>query len=175
MKPLVNYRHNRLVCVEMDAEPKPILFVCLYMPFFDSSNHTECLSETMDTIAMLEEIIADHPLHEFIVGGDFNTKFRDDSPFDELWRDCLSKNNFVCCDSLVNSHNNNNNSNYTYIHQSLNHSKWNDHFFISNSLIHASNQHAILDDGKNVSDHLPIMMSLACQLSQAPSTDQSGH
>ena len=167
MKPLVNYRHKRLVCVEMVAKPKPIIFVCLYMPFFDSSNRSGCLSETMETISMLEEIIADHPLHDFVVGGDYNTEFCDDSPFDELWRECLSKNNLVCCDSLIS----NNNNNYTYHHQTLNHSKWNDHFFLSRSLIHASSQHTILDDGANVSDHLPIMMSLACHLSQAPSTE----
>ena len=170
IKPLVNYRHKRLVCVEMTAIPKPVLFVCLYMPFYDSSKRMECLAETMDTISMLEELIADHPFHKFIIGGDFNTEFRGNSPFDELWKESLSKNNLTCCDNLFSSSNNNNN-NHTYIHQSLNHCKWNDHFFISDSLIDASSQHLILDDGDNVSDHLPIMMSLKLCLS--PNTQES--
>ena len=54
---------------------------------------------------------------------------------------------------------------YTYIHQSLNQTKWNDHFFISASLADNSENHTILDDGDNVSDHLPILMSLSCILS----------
>ena len=45
----------------------------MYMPFFDTSNHALCLSEMMNLIAMLEEVIADHPLHHFVIGGDFNT------------------------------------------------------------------------------------------------------
>ena len=91
MKPLVNYRHKRLVCVEMAAEPKPILFISIYMPFFDSSKRTECLAETMDAIAMVEEILSDHPLHQFVLGGDFNTEFNGHSPFDNLWKDCISR------------------------------------------------------------------------------------
>ena len=165
MKPLTNYRHKRLVCVEMSSQPKPVIFACLYMPFFDSSNRVKCLAETMDTISMLEEIIADHPLHSFIIGGDFNTEFRDNSPFDDLWSDCLSTNNLVNCDNLFG--NNNNNISHTYIHQTLNHCKWNDHFFISDSLVDASSHHVILDDGDNVSDHLPIMMSVKVSLSES--------
>ena len=143
------------------------MFVCLYMPFYDSSNRTQCLSETMEAIAMLEEIIADHPLHSFVVGGDFNTEFRDNSPFDVLWRECLLKNDLVCCDHLFNNNSNNNNM-HTYVHQTLDHSKWNDHFLISSCLTRASSHHVIMEDGANVSDHLPIMMSLTCNLSQAP-------
>ena len=143
-------------------------YVC--MPFYDSSNRTQCLSETMEAIAMLEEIIADHPLHSFVVGGDFNTEFRDNSPFDVLWRECLLKNDLVCCDHLFNNNSNNNNNMHTYVHQTLDHSKWNDHFLISSCLTRASSHHVIMEDGANVSDHLPIMMSLTCNLSQAPTT-----
>ena len=128
MKPLVNYRHKRLVAVEMAAEPKPIIFVSIYMPFFDSSNRTGCLSETVDAISMLEELMADHPVYDFVIGGDFNSEFSGVSPFDNLWKDCISNNNLVCCDRFINNNNNNNNgnndnNNYTYIHQTLNQTK----------------------------------------------------
>ena len=52
----------------MSAEPKPIIFVSIYMPFYDSSNRVTCLSETLDAIAMLEEVITNHPLHSFVIG-----------------------------------------------------------------------------------------------------------
>ena len=174
MRPLVNYKHKRLICVEMKAEPSSIIFISLYMPFYDSSNRAMCISETIDAISMLEEVIADHPLHMFVVGGDFNTEFVNDSPFDNLWRGCIAKTNLVCCDQYINNNNNNNNNNnFTYIHQSLNQSKWNDHFFLSPSLVKNSNNHFILDDGDNVSDHLPIMMNLSCHLSPCPPIDVS--
>ena len=83
MKPLVNYRHKRLVCVEMATKSEPIIFVSIYMPFYDSSKRTECLAETMDAIGMLEEIIADHLLHRFVIGGDFNSEFNGTSLFDK--------------------------------------------------------------------------------------------
>ena len=163
--PLVNYRHKRLVCVELSAEPKPIILICLYMPFYDSANRTECLSETINTIAMVEEIMSDHPLHNFVLGGDFNTEFLGNSPFDELWRDCITKSNLICCDNMTNG---DTDDKYTYIHDTLGQTKWNDHFFISPSLVDASSAHLILDDGANVSDHLPVMMILSCCLSQLP-------
>ena len=53
IRPLANYRHKRIVCVEMAAEPHPVLFASIYMPFFDSSKRLECMAVATDTIAML--------------------------------------------------------------------------------------------------------------------------
>ena len=38
IKPLINYRHKRIVCVEAAAEPHPLLFASVYMPYFDASD-----------------------------------------------------------------------------------------------------------------------------------------
>ena len=46
--------------------------------------------------------------------------------------------------------------------------KWNDHFFLSQSLAVNSSNHFILDDGGNVSDHLPIVMQLSSHLVPQP-------
>ena len=159
IKPLVNYKYKRIVCVEMSAQPNPIIFASIYMPFFDTSKRQECIAESVETIAMLEEILADHPQHKFILGGDFNTEFVNNSPFDQLWREFNQKHDLVCCDSLVS--NNNNNNHYTYIHNSLNHRKWNNHFLVSSSILSSTDNHCILDDGDNPSDHLPIIMQLS--------------
>ena len=102
IKPLVNYRHKRIVCVEMTAEPDPLLFVSVYMPFFDTSKRLECIAQTNETIAMLEEILANHPRHKVIIGGDFNTEFKNNSRFDPLWRDFIRQHDLVCCDHFVN-------------------------------------------------------------------------
>ena len=107
IKPLVNYRHKRVVCVEMNAEPDPLLFASVYMPFFDASKRLECIAATNETIAMLEEILSDHPRHKVIIGGDFNTEFKGSSPFDTLWREFIRKHHLVCCDQYNNNNNNN--------------------------------------------------------------------
>ena len=69
IRPLVNYRHGRIVCVEPAAEPN--IHIQLYMPYFDASKRQECTAETVETIAMLEEILSDHSLHKIVIGGDF--------------------------------------------------------------------------------------------------------
>ena len=116
MKPLINYKHRRVVCTELSAEPSPIIFASIYMPFLDSSRRTECIYETVETIAMLEEIVNDPPRHKFVIGGDFNTEFSGNSPYDALWRNFSQKYNLVCCDEFINpsvssAPNNNNNHN----------------------------------------------------------------
>ena len=54
------------------------------MPFFNSSQRAQCLTETIDVIAMLETIIEAHPHHSVIIGGDWNTELKGNSPFDPL-------------------------------------------------------------------------------------------
>ena len=166
IKPLVNYHHKRIVCVEAAADPNPILFISLYMPFFDSSRRQECMAESVETISMLEEIISDFPLHQIIIGGDFNTEFKNDSPFDPLWHEFATKYDLVCCDDFVQ------NNNYTYIHNSLNHKKWNDHFLVSSSIVPNTESHFIMDVGDNTSDHLPLLFHLSCKMSSMPSLQE---
>ena len=112
--------------MELSAEPKTILLASLYMPFYDSSKRQDCLAETNETFTMLEEILTDHPRHQIILGGDFNTKFNVNSPFEILWRDFLVNHDLVLCDQFVNNI-------YTYSYDSLNHRKWNNHFLVSSS------------------------------------------
>ena len=163
IKPLVNYRHKRIVCVEAALEPDPVLFVSLYMLFFDACKRQECMAESIETISMLEEILSDHPLHKVIIGGDYNTEFRNSSPFDRLWSEFMSKYNLISCDNQISDQNS-----HTYFHDSLNQRKWNDHFLISQSLVASTGNHVILDVGDNPSDHHPIMFELSMRLPVEP-------
>ena len=120
------------------------------MPFYNLSRRTECMTETIDALSVLENIIEVHPLHEVIIGGDTNCELNGSSPFDPLWADMLTK--FELASST-----------FTYCHNLPNHRKWNDHVFMNKSLIEANclKNHQILDDGDNTSDHLPIIMTLS--------------
>ena len=155
IKPIMNYKHKRLVAVELYANDMKILLMSVYMPFFDSSNRETCLAETEDTISMIELIISDHPNHLVVIGGDLNTELKDESPFDPLWKDLISKNGLANCSNFFSS------PGYTYHHVTLGHRKFNDHFIVSQSMIdcHMTKNFRILEEGQNQSDHLPILMS----------------
>ena len=126
----------------------------------NSSKRDQCLSDTVDAISMIELILSDHPNHDVIIGGDFNTELKGDSPFDPFWSDLVTKNSFAYCDNLVQS------IRYTYRHDTLNQTKFNDHFLVSQSLLTNGliDNHRILDEGSNPSDHLPLLLSLKLQL-----------
>ena len=115
------------------------------------------MTETIDALAMVENIIEAHPHHAVIIGGDFNCELNNRSPFDPLWAEFCTKYDLVSCDDRYPS------SSFTYRHNSLNHIKWNDHFLVSKTLFQANslNSFHILDEGDNPSDHLPILMSLS--------------
>ena len=158
--PTTNFKHKRVVSVELNTKDRKILLISAYMPFFDTSKREQCMIETVDALSMIELLIEEHPNHEIVIGGDINTELQDNSPFDPFWKDLMSKNSFVHCDRFV-SH-----PQYTYRHDSLNQTKFNDHFIVSQALIdeNKTRDHKILDEGDNVSDHLPLLMKLSLDL-----------
>ena len=160
--PLNNFQHKRVVGVELKTKEKHVLFVSIYMPFFNSSRRAECLAETDDAIAMLDTIIEEHPNHLVVIGGDFNCEFRGDSPFDHPWKQFTLKNNLAFCSSRFPS------NSITYRHKSLDQKKWIDHFLVTSSLLDNDlSNFDILDDGDNMSDHFPIVMKMRVNLEPA--------
>ena len=129
------------------------------MPYFNASRRAECLAETVDAISMLDTIIEQHPNHKIIIGGDLNTELKGLSPFDQHWSSFMTRNLLASCDTCFPS------DSITYHHVSLDQKKWNDHFLVSASMIGSElSNHAVLEDGDNISDHFPIMMSLSAQI-----------
>ena len=87
------------------------------------------MQDSIDCLSMLDLIIEDHPNHLFIIGGDLNCELKGNSPFDSMWADFSTKNQFTYCDNLYSA------SGYTYHHDSLGNRKFNDHFIVSNTLL----------------------------------------
>ena len=156
ISPLTNYKHKRVVAVELRSAEERILLISVYMPFLDSRNRDACILETIDTISMLDVIIHDHPQHLVIIGGDINSELIDESPFDPFWRDFSSKNRLAYCSQFLPA------SSFTFHQETLGHKKLLDHFIVSQQLISDDRvcDHKILEDGDNTSDHRPITMSL---------------
>ena len=169
ISPISNFRHKRIVGAEMKTNNENYLFLCAYFPFFDSAHRAECMAETVDALTMLENIIEQCPSHSIIIGGDINTELKGKSPFDPLWSEFMTKYQLTSCDMFLPP------TTTTYRHNSLNQNKWNDHFLVSESLIAGSrlSSHQILEDGDNLSDHLPIMMKLTAQINNNISNHSS--
>ena len=158
--PVANFRHKRVVAVELETANDKFLLLSIYMPFFNSSTREVCLSETIDALSIIELLIDDHPQHQIIIGGDLNTELKGDSTFDPLWRKLVKKKRLAYCSDLFST------PGYTYHHASLGHKKKNDHFIVSQKIIDddLTKNHKILEDGANLSDHLPIMMEISLQI-----------
>ena len=159
--PLTSYKHKRVAAAELKLIGQPMILICVYMPFYDSSRREECLNETIDAISMVEVLIAEHPNHLIVIGGDLNTELQGQSPFDCHWNNLMSKHQLSQCDDRITS------PRFTYHHESLGQRKFNDHFIVSKSLLRdgTAHSHEILEDGDNNSDHLPLLMKLSAQLS----------
>ena len=167
--PLTNYKHKRVVAVEMTTKNESIIFICAYMPFLDSRKRDLCRTETMETISMIESIIVDHPNHLFVIGGDLNCELNGKSPFDEHWANFATTNRFANCDALFSS------PGYTYHHESLGQKKFNDHFLVSQQILDNSlcSEHKVLEDGQNPSDHLPIQMTMHLEIRPKESVENA--
>ena len=163
--PLSDFRHKRVVGAELKTVDLNVLLLCIYMPYFNPSRRAECITETIDSISMLETIIDQHPNHNVIIGGDFNMELNGTSPFGQMWKDFSTKRGLSFCNSFFPS------NTVTYHHKSLNQKKWIDHFLVSPSLIKNNlSNFDVLDDGDNLSDHFPILMKMKIKCSAARET-----
>ena len=126
------------------------------MPFLDNRNRDSCLAETADAIAMIESIVNDFPYHDFAIGGDLNTELNGRSPFDPLWKEFTDSHRFAYCSQMFAG------PRFTYHHESLGQTKFNDHFIVSESIL--MDNHKIIEDGHNPSDHLPITMMVCAEI-----------
>ena len=137
-----------------------ILISCVYFSCFRSSS--DYTIELSDSIAYLENTLNAYPDAQHIIAGDFNfeclnNKFN--KGFD-LFNQFAVDYDLVCCDDLVV----NQSIGYTYNHAGLDRQSWLDHFFITKSFKTLILQREIIDDGCNMSDHLPLSCVLQIPL-----------
>ena len=93
ISPLSNFRHKRVVGIELKTVKRDVLLLNVYMPYFNSARRAECIAETLDVISMLETIIEQHPNDS--LGGDIHSELKGESPFDSFRTDFMSTNQFL--------------------------------------------------------------------------------
>ena len=172
IKPVTNSKHKRVVAIEAECQDRNILIICVYMPFFSSTKKEQCMTEATDAISMIELLIEAHPNHHVLIGGDLNTELKGCSPFDPLWLQLISKYELAFCSDQFQG------PGYTYRHDSLNQTKFNDHFLVQKSFLNDQqlSDFKILDEGDNTSDHLPILMRASFQVQRTSTkTEETIH
>ena len=138
-KTISDFRHRPIVAAELCAQNCNFLLISVYMPFFDTNNRDECIAETQDTLSMIEDLIENHPNHLVIIGGDLNTKVKDESALDNLWNDMVLKNRLAYCSHLFDSPGD------TFFQNSLSHKKHLDQKLVSS--LQGGSEIALLTNG----------------------------
>src|SRR3989442_3579489 len=146
-----------------------LILINVYFPYFKSSS--DYTIECCDLTAKLECIINNYPNSRVLIAGDFNFSVNNNSVGYNLFKHILDDFNLQCCDNL----NQQLSINHTYRHNSLPNSSWIDHFLVSKELIDKHTCFDIIDDGSNLSDHLPISLSFLFTVDSSNDNDSPNY
>src|ERR1051325_7932747 len=140
---------ERLVAIAMGD----YLFISAYFPKVCNSSDS-CIVQAM--FAEIEEIVNLNPNLNIILGGDCNTNIDINNQNSESLLKFIDSVGAVSCHGLINS-----NLDYTYCHDSLQYFSYIDYIFISRSISADLRDFKVLEVPHNLSDHLPIFVSLS--------------
>ena len=133
-----------------------LILVNVYMPCKSTGN---CTDEYAEVLGCILNYVADFPTCDFVIGGDFNCEFVPSERI--LWPllcEFMSQCSLVSTDDLIGD-----DKCYTYHQATTGAASHIDHFIVSRGLLDCLQSVTILDDGSNLSDHLPVTM--VCDLS----------
>ena len=138
---------NRLIACKIENNSHKILLFNLYMPCRAIGRDEEYLNVLFEIMSIIQ-IYTDY---EIIIGGDFNSNFDLNELRTDILKEFSNENDLVCltrncqnvCYSFIDSRNN-----MTLI----------DHFFVNESFKKLLVDVFSIDEGDNLSDHLPIVL-----------------
>ena len=142
------YSSERCVVVKVYG----YLLVNVYLPCAGTVDRSLIIEEVLTDISIY---LVDYPNCTCLIGGDFNCDFDGDSQAAAILNKCFVDHNLVRCDNLFTCQKVN-----TYVNTALDCSSCIDYFLTSNS----SNivKFEVIDEGSNLSDHLPISVDCLC-------------
>ena len=118
----------------------------------DFHNNSSFL-EFSDVLNEISGLLASHEGYDCIIGGDLNVDFCRDSP------NLLNLISFLSNESLLSSYEVFNNTDFTYMSSNGARSTI-DHFIFNENLYNCLLNFNVMSDGDNLSDHLPIFITL---------------
>ena len=172
VKPLVNYKHERVSAMQLNAEGRNIILINGYLPYYNTRDLQNQRILYQDTLAYMEMIMNDNPYSEFIFLLDMNCNIYDTNHvFSKLLRNVMIRRSLISSFDLVSNFDpfteftrfDHSTGSYTLI----------DGIIISSSLSDLVSNVRISNFGNNVSDHLPVEIDLRVTLSQVPSRNKA--
>ena len=147
---LVNCEYEgRVICLRASSNQLNFLLIGCYFPFNDHTNLYE--ERVCSMVGFIESIVLNNPGSQICVVRDFNFECKNGQPGYDIFCDFATAHNVTSCDNM-----NVSDISHTYVNDSLHHTSFIDHIFISDSLVDCVSELAIISDGRNLSDHLPI-------------------
>ena len=102
VKPLVNFKHDRVTALEIRSDIGNIILINAYMPFFNTRELHESLVAYRETVGHIENIMQNHPGSSFIIASDFNCNLNDPNHiYSKIWFDVMVNNNLFSCYELI--------------------------------------------------------------------------
>jgi exonuclease III len=152
---VIKTQSNRLYALELKLSNIALILCNLYMPC-DSNNATNIgeYEEVLSEVSMLHE---KYSKHFVIIAGDYNTDLSRPLSWHTLSLNEFIRSENVCCCAHLDC----NNIDFTYCSKSNGTKSTLDHFLISSELKGRVISYNTLDDGDNLSDHSPILLSMS--------------
>jgi len=139
-----------------------IMFVNVYFPCISNLEEYE---EAMECIlADLHSVITDAHASKVVLGGDFNFEFNRGVGCC-LFTRIASQLGLKVCDRFIVSHSSPDCTPFTYYQLGSGNSSFIDHFCVSELLEDYVTSSFIVDSGENMSDHLPLCLTLSLDMS----------
>jgi exonuclease III len=130
------------------------LFINVYLPCHSADN---CINIVIDMFAAIGNIIQNNVTCGIILGGDLNTDLYDNSDVSRFINSFCSDYVLDICNNIIPP-----NCDYTYCHEGLQQFSYLDYFLVSKNTTSNLIDHAVLDNELNMSDHLPISLTIRC-------------
>ena len=163
VKPLVNFKHDRVTALEIRSNSGNIVLINAYMPYYNTRDLPDSVASYRETIGHIETIMHSHPGYNFIIAADFNCNITDPNHvYSKIWADVMTNYNLFSCYDVYDGFDN---SLFSRCDLKTGSFSLLDGFLISKDLRLNVSNFRICHDGSNVSDHSPVEFELTIPMS----------
>ena len=155
--------HERISVMELCTVSENIILINAYMPYFKTDGNAEQLIDYRNTLAFIENIMTSHTQHKFLLFMDFNCNlFNHSHPYSSLINKMIDDFNLTTNYTFISQFDSS--QEYTRFDLKRNSFTLIDGILISKSLSYLIQKSNILHPPTNVSDHLPVEISLSLEI-----------